>query len=65
MHDVVIRGGTLVDGTGAPARSGDIGIDGDRITAVGSVGPGKREMDARGKIVTPGLWTFTPTTMPR
>ena len=35
MHDLVIRGGTLVDGTGAPARSGDLAIDGDRITSVG------------------------------
>ena len=55
MHDVVIRGGTLVDGTGASARTGDIGIDGDRITAVGNVGSGKREIDARGHLVTPGF----------
>ncbi len=55
MHDIVIRNGTLVDGTGAPARDGDVAIDGDRITAVGAgVGPGKREIDARGHIVTPG-----------
>ena len=58
MHDLVIRGGTLVDGSGAPAREGDLAIDGDRITAVGrrgSVGAGRRELDARGRLVTPGF----------
>jgi len=55
MHAIVIRNGILVDGTGAPAREGALAIDGDRITAVGSdVGTGKREIDARGHIVTPG-----------
>ena len=37
MHDMVIRGGTIVDGTGAPAFTGDVAIDGGRITAVGTV----------------------------
>ncbi|NNL68030.1 MAG: amidohydrolase family protein, partial [Myxococcales bacterium] len=55
MHDLVIRGGTIVDGSGAPAREGDVAIDGDRIRAVGEVtGEGRREIDARGKHVTPG-----------
>ncbi len=55
MHDLVIRGGTVVDGTAAPARSADVAIDGDRISAVGSdVGPGRREIDATGLLVTPG-----------
>jgi N-acyl-D-amino-acid deacylase len=55
MHDLVIRGGTLVDGTGAPARSGDLAIDGDRITSVGgNAGAGRREIDASGQLVTPG-----------
>ena len=55
MHDLVIRGGTIVDGSGGPAREGDVAIDGDRIGAVGSVpGRGRREIDARGKHVTPG-----------
>ena len=55
MHDLVIRGGRVVDGTGAPARRADIAIDGDRITAVGpEVGPGRREIDAGGRLVTPG-----------
>ncbi len=55
MHDLVIRGGTVVDGTAAPARGADVAIDGDRISAVGSdVGPGRREIDATGLLVTPG-----------
>ena len=55
MHDLVIRGGTLVDGTGAPARSGDLAIDGDRIASVGgNAGAARREIDASGLLVTPG-----------
>src|SRR5258707_6447172 len=55
MHDIVIRGGTIVDGTGAPAASGDVAIDGDRIVQVGGkAGPARREVKAEGKIVTPG-----------
>jgi N-acyl-D-aspartate/D-glutamate deacylase len=55
MHDVVIRGGTIVDGTGAPAFAGDVAIDGDRITSVGGkAGPGRREIAADGLLVTPG-----------
>ena len=54
-HDVVIRGGTIVDGTGEPARAGDVAIDGNRITAVGMVdGRGAEEIDASGHLVTPG-----------
>lgn len=56
MHDLVIRGGTVVDGTGAAPRQADVAIDGDRITAVGpSLGKGKREVDARHLLVTPGF----------
>src|SRR5688572_32285457 len=55
MHDLVIRGGTVVDGSGAPARRADVAIDGDRIVAVGTdVGAGRREIDAKGLLVTPG-----------
>ena len=55
MHDIVIRGGTIVDGTGAPAFQGDVAIDGDRIAQVGGkAGPGRREVKADGRIVTPG-----------
>ncbi len=55
MHDVVIRGGTIVDGTGAPSYVGDVAIDGDRITEVGGkAGPARRDIEASGKLVTPG-----------
>ena len=55
-HDVVIRGGTVVDGTGhAPVRA-DVAIDGDRIVAVGALEDGgRREIDAGGAYVTPGF----------
>jgi N-acyl-D-amino-acid deacylase len=55
MHDLVIRGGTVVDGTGAPRKVADVAIDGKVITAVGVVqGRGHREIDATGLLVTPG-----------
>lgn len=55
MHDTVIRGGTIVDGTGKQAFTGDIAIDGDRITEVGGkAGPAHRDIEAECKIVTPG-----------
>ena len=55
MHDLVIRGGTIVDGTGAPAFTGDLAIDGDRIAQVGGkAGPGRREVKADGRLLTPG-----------
>jgi N-acyl-D-amino-acid deacylase len=56
MHDLVIRGGTIVDGTGNPAFQGDVAIDGGLITAIGSVDTkGREEIDATGKVVTPGF----------
>lgn len=55
MFDIVIRGGTVVDGSGGAAEAKDLGIIGDSIVAVGNVGPGEREIDARGKIVSPGF----------
>ncbi len=55
MHDLVLRGGTLVDGTGDPVRTGDLAIDGDRLTQVGGrAGAARREVDAAGLLVTPG-----------
>src|SRR5437899_5429853 len=55
MHDIVIRGGTIVDGTGRPAFTGDIAVDGRMIAAVGGkAGPGRRVIDADGLLVTPG-----------
>ncbi|MDB5482601.1 MAG: amidohydrolase [Caulobacteraceae bacterium] len=55
MRDLIIRNGTIVDGTGAAPFKGDVAIDGDRIVAVGeALGPARREIDAEGMIVTPG-----------
>ena len=55
MHDIVIRNGTIVDGSGEKAFVGNIAIDGNRITAIGKVdSKGKKEIDASGKVVTPG-----------
>jgi 5-methylthioadenosine/S-adenosylhomocysteine deaminase len=56
MHDLIIKGGTLVDGTGAPARTADVAIDGGRIVAIGrDVGSGDETIDARGRLVMPGF----------
>ena len=55
MHDTVIRGGTIVDGDGETPYTGDIAIDGDRISAVGGkAGLSSREIDADGLLVAPG-----------
>ncbi len=54
VHDLVIRGGSLVDGTGADRFSGDIGIDDGRIAEVGGRLAGDRVIDADGAIVAPG-----------
>lgn len=55
-HDIVIRGGTVVDGTGAEPFEADVAIDGDQISAVGKVDEkGKEEIDAVGKHVSPGF----------
>jgi N-acyl-D-aspartate/D-glutamate deacylase len=55
MHDLVIRGGTVVDGTGADARTADVAITDGIVTEVGSVdGPATEELDADGLLVTPG-----------
>jgi N-acyl-D-aspartate/D-glutamate deacylase len=56
MYDLVIRGGTVVDGTGGAPFVADVAVEGDRIAAVGTgLGAGAREIDASGKIVTPGF----------
>ena len=55
MHDVVIRGGMIIDGDGGTPYRGDLAIDGDRISTVGSkAGSARREIDADGLLVTPG-----------
>jgi N-acyl-D-aspartate/D-glutamate deacylase len=59
MHDLVIRNGTVVDGSGSPLRApgtADVAVDGDRITAIGpDLGSARREIDADGRLVTPGF----------
>ena len=65
-HDIVIRGGNIIDGTGSEAFVGDVAIDDGLITAIGTVeGQGREEIDAAGLAVTPGLSTYTHTLMPR
>jgi N-acyl-D-aspartate/D-glutamate deacylase len=56
-HDLVVRNGTVVDGTGSTPVRADVAIQGDRVTAVGVVegSEGAREIDAEGCIVTPGF----------
>ena len=57
MYDIVIRGGTVIDGHRAPRRRGDVGIQGDRIAAVGDLAGAEaaQVIDAAGKIVAPGF----------
>ena len=56
MHDTVIRGGTIVDGSGKPGYTGDVALEGGKIAQVGGkAGPGKREINASGQLVTPGF----------
>ncbi len=56
MHDLVIRGGVVVDGTGATSMRADLAIDAGRITAVGTIeAGGRQEIDATGQVVTPGF----------
>jgi N-acyl-D-aspartate/D-glutamate deacylase len=56
MHDVVIRGGTIVDGSGKPGYRGDLAIDAGRVRAVGEVKEqGKQELNAEGQVVAPGF----------
>jgi N-acyl-D-aspartate/D-glutamate deacylase len=55
-HDLVIRGGTVIDGTGGAAREADVAVDQGRISAIGKGLPsGREEVDAKGRIVTPGF----------
>jgi N-acyl-D-aspartate/D-glutamate deacylase len=55
-HDLVIRDGLIVDGTGVDAYRGDVAVDGDTIAAVGDVdGQGAREINANGNAITPGF----------
>ncbi len=56
MHDLVIKGGKIADGTGEPSFTGDIAISEGKIEEVGGkAGPARREIDADGLLVTPGF----------
>jgi len=56
MHDLVIRAGTVIDGTGSPGRTADVAISDGVVTEVGHVdGRAKRVIDADGALVTPGF----------
>ena len=56
MHDLVIRGGTIVDGTGAARFVADVAVDGGIVTAIGQISAtGREEIDASGKVVAPGF----------
>jgi N-acyl-D-aspartate/D-glutamate deacylase len=66
MHDIVIRGGTIIDGTGAGAVTGDVAIAGARLAEVGGkTGLGKREIDANGCWSPPGGLISIPIAMAR
>ena len=57
MFDIIIAGGTVIDGTGAPRRRADVGITGDRIEAIGALAheEASLSLNAAGKIVAPGF----------
>lgn len=56
LHDLVIRGGTVVDGSGSEPFEADVAIDNGRISAIGQVaGSGREEIAAKGRLVTPGF----------
>ena len=69
MDDILIKGGSVVDGTGAPARTLDVAIRDGRIAAIeeNRTDSAERVIDAEGKIVTPGfidIHTHSDFTLP-
>ena len=55
-YDFVLRGGTIIDGTGAPAYQADVAIVDDRVVEIGEcVGEAKQTYDATGRLITPGF----------
>ena len=56
MFDLLIKGGTVIDGTGSPGYAADVAINGDSIAAIGQIdGESARTLDATGRAVTPGF----------
>ncbi|MEQ9004020.1 MAG: hypothetical protein RIE74_10685, partial [Pseudomonadales bacterium] len=55
MIELAIRNVEVLDGTGAPPRAADVGIDGGRIVAVGTVGSARDEIDGGGACLAPGF----------
>jgi N-acyl-D-amino-acid deacylase len=56
MLDLIVRGGTVVDGTGGTPVTADVGVQGDKVVRVGRLNePARREIDADGALVTPGF----------
>jgi len=55
MTDIAIRNVKILDGSGSPAFEGDVGIEGDRISAIGKVGVAKTEIDGKGAHLSPGF----------
>ncbi|SNQ46463.1 hypothetical protein FRACA_140062 [Frankia canadensis] len=56
MHDLVVRGGRVVDGTGAPARVADVAVDDGRIVEIDAVSEGgRRTIEAGGRVIAPGF----------
>jgi len=57
LFDLILTGGTVIDGTGAPRLAADVAISGDRIAAVGKLAgsPTRRSIDCTGRIISPGL----------
>ena len=55
-HDLVIRNGLVIDGTGSPGFEADVAVEGENIAAIGkNLGAGKKEIDAKGHVVAPGF----------
>ena len=55
-HDLLIRNGTVIDGTGSPGFQADVAVDGEKVSAIGNnLGSGKKEIDAKGHVVAPGF----------
>jgi N-acyl-D-aspartate/D-glutamate deacylase len=65
MLDIAIRGGEVIDGSGSARYVADVGIQGERIVAVGQVGEAALEIDARGMAVSPGSSMSTLISTPR